>query len=72
MVFKNTFINYQDRLYIVKKTIKAKFNPVVEVWKEYLGADLALQQEETIYFVEAIPDLDEVEFLDTNTTKPLK
>lgn len=57
-MFRNEFIKYQDNLYIVKRILKAEYNPNVEAWKEQTGSDLALQKEGMVYFVELIPDLE--------------
>ena len=62
-MFKNEFIKYEDKLYIVKKILKAEFNPDIPVWKEAVGADIALRRGDLIYFVELVPDLELVDEL---------
>lgn len=57
-MFRNQFIKYDDKLYILKKTLKEEYNPNIEVWKDYLGADLVLKKENVLYFVELVPDLE--------------
>jgi len=57
-MFKNQFLNFQSKLYIIKRILKEEYNPNVEVWKEHLGADLVLRKDELLYFVEEIPDLE--------------
>lgn len=57
-MFKNQFLNFQDKLYIIKRILKEEYNPNVEVWKEHLGADLVLRKEGLLYFVEEVPDLE--------------
>ena len=55
---KNEFLNFQDNLYIVKKIIKEKHNPIIDVWKERLNADLVLRKDGQLYFLELVPDLE--------------
>jgi len=57
-MFKNQFLNFQGKLYIVKRVLKEVYGPNVEAWKEHLGADLVLRKEGLLYFVEEVPDLD--------------
>lgn len=57
-MFKNQFIKFEDRLYILKKTLKEEYNPNLETWKEYLGADAVLRKDGLLYFVELVPDLE--------------
>ena len=64
-MFKNEFLNFQGKLYIIKRTLKEEYNPTVEVWKEHLGADLVLRRDGLLYFVEEVPDL---EILPNDTT----
>jgi TFIIF-interacting CTD phosphatase-like protein len=56
-MFKNEFINFQDRLFLVKKIIKEEHQPNIEVWKEHLCADTVLKKDNLLYFLEAVPDL---------------
>lgn len=57
-MFKNQFLNFQGKLYIVKRILKEEYGPNVEVWKEHLGADLVLRKDGLLYFVEEVPDLE--------------
>jgi hypothetical protein len=57
-MFKNEFLNFQGKLYIIKRVLKEEYNPDVEIWKEHLGADLVLRKDGLLYFVEEIPDLE--------------
>jgi hypothetical protein len=57
-MFKNQFLNFQDKLYIVKRILKEEYKPNVEAWKEHSGADLVLRKENILYFVEEVPDLE--------------
>lgn len=60
-MFTNYYINFQDKLYIVKRIIKEELNPNIDVWKEHLRADLVLKKEGMFYFVESVPDLEIIE-----------
>ncbi len=55
------FINFQDKLYLVKKAIKEEHNPVVEAWKLLTGSDTVLKKDGILYFLETIPEAEIVE-----------
>lgn len=57
-MFKNQFLNFQDNLYVIKKIIREDLNPVIDVWKEHLMADIVLRKEGRLYFLELVPDLE--------------
>lgn len=57
-MFKNEFINFQGRLYLLKKIIKEEHLPIIDTWKEHLGADTVLKKEGLLYFLELVPDLE--------------
>jgi hypothetical protein len=57
-MFKNEFLNFQDNLYIIKKVIREDLNPVIDVWREHLMADVVLRKEGRLYFLELVPDLE--------------
>lgn len=57
-MIRNEFINFQDKLYLVKKIIKEELQPNIEVWKEHLKADTVLKKDNLFYFLESVPDLE--------------
>ena len=57
-MFKNEFVNFQDRIFLIKKIIKEEHLPNIEVWKEHLMADTVLKKDGLLYFLEIVPDLD--------------
>jgi hypothetical protein len=57
-MFKNEFLKFQDRLYVVKKIIKEEHQPIIDVWKEHLNADTVLRRDGILYFLELVPDLE--------------
>ncbi len=57
-MFKNEFINFQDRLYLLKRIIKEEDRPIIDVWKEHLNADTVLRKDGNLYFLEIVPDLE--------------
>lgn len=57
-MFKHQFLNFQDRLYVIKKVIREDLNPVIDVWKEHLMADVVVRREGLLYFLELVPDLE--------------
>lgn len=65
-MIKNEFINFQDRLYILKKIIREDLNPNVDAWKEHLSADTVLRKDNHLYFLEIVPDLEIISEVKTN------
>jgi hypothetical protein len=65
-MFKTEFINFQDRLFIVKKIIREEYNPNIEAWKQYLSADTVLRRDGILYFLESVPDLEIIPEVNTN------
>lgn len=59
-MFKNEFITFQDTLYLIRKIIKEDHNPIIDTWKEHLGADIVLRKEGNLYFLQSVPDLEVV------------
>jgi hypothetical protein len=57
-MFKHQFLNFQDNLYIIKKIIREDTNPVIDVWKEHLMADIVVRKDGLLYFLELVPDLE--------------
>ena len=57
-MFKNEFLTFQDNLYIIKKIIREDQNPIIDVWKERLRADIVLRRDGRLYFLELVPDLE--------------
>lgn len=55
------FINFQDKLFLVKKVIKEEHRPVVDAWKILTGSDTVLKKEGVLYFLESIPEAEIVE-----------
>ena len=57
-MFKNEFVNFNNTLYIVKKLLRESDLPIIDTWKEHLGADTVLKKDGMLYFLETIPDLE--------------
>lgn len=57
-MFKHEFLHFQDKLYVIKKIIRQDLNPVIDVWKEHLMADIVLRRDNWLYFLELVPDLE--------------
>lgn len=57
-MIKHEFINFENKLFLIKRVLKEHYNPNIEVWKEHLGADTVLRKDGLLYFVETIPDLE--------------
>lgn len=61
MILTTEIIEFQDKLYVLKRKIKEKYNPNIEVWKEHLNADIVLRKNEELYFLEQIQDVQIIE-----------
>jgi hypothetical protein len=57
-MFKNQFLNFQDRLFVIKKILREEDRPIIDTWKEYLCADTVLKKDGQLYFLESVPDLE--------------
>ena len=55
---KKDLLDFNNKLYIVKKLIREDHLPIIEVWKERLRADLILKKEGILYFLEEVVDLE--------------
>lgn len=50
------FIPFNDKLYLVKKIIKEEHGPIIDVWKDHLGADTVLRKEGLLYFLQTVEE----------------
>ena len=57
-MFNKEVIKAGDKLYIVLRKVHIEHNPIVETWKEHLGADRVFKKEPYFYFVKDIVDLE--------------
>lgn len=57
-MFKNEFLKFQDRLFVIKRILKEEDRPIIDVWKEHLNADTVLRKDGLLYFLETVPDLE--------------
>lgn len=57
-MFAKQFLNFNNNLYIVKKLLKEEDRPIIDTWKEHLGADVVLRKDGVLYFLELIHDLE--------------
>lgn len=59
-MFKNEFLRYKDKLYIIKKVLREEYQPNLETWKQVYSADTVLKKQGLLYLLETIPELEEV------------
>jgi hypothetical protein len=50
------YLEYNDKLYIIKRTIKESSKPIVDVWKEHLSADIVLKKDGIFYFLQEVQE----------------
>ena len=60
-MFNKEVIKAGDKLYIVLRKVHIEHKPIVETWKEHLGADRVFKKEPYFYFVKDIVDLEPTE-----------
>ena len=56
-MFKHSFLNFNNNLYLIRKLIKEEHMPIIDTWKEHLRADIVLRKDGILYFLELVPDL---------------
>lgn len=58
-------INFQDNLYIIKRTIREEFikEEFVQEYKDYINADSVLKREGVYYFVSKIEESQIIEYV---------
>lgn len=55
-MFTHQFLNYNNNLYIIRKLIREEHRPIIDTWKEILGADTVLKKDGILYFLELVPE----------------
>lgn len=60
-MLKNELINFQDKLFLLKRILKEDQNPNIDAWKEVLNADTVLKRDGHLYFLEVIEDVEIIE-----------
>lgn len=60
-MFKNEFLNFQDRLFVIKRILREEDRPILDTWKEHLQADTVLKREGQLYFLQSVVDLEIIE-----------
>mgnify|MGYP005997187139 CR=1 FL=1 len=57
-MFGKEVIKVSDKLYSVIRKIHIEHNPIIETWKEWLGADTVFKKNPHFYFVNEITDIE--------------
>ena len=55
-------IQFQDKLYQVKRKIRESHNPIIDAWKEVTNSDTVLRKDGYFWFVEEIVEVEIEEF----------
>ena len=53
---QHTFIEIEGTLYLILRIISESHKPVIETWKEHLGADRVFRKEGQFFFVEEVKE----------------
>lgn len=54
-------IQYNNNLYVVKRTIWEHHNPIIKTWKEHLDAETVLRRDGKLWFCSRIPEAEIIE-----------
>ena len=66
MGVRKNIINFNDKLYLIKRTIPETQFPIIEAWKEYLRADTVLKKDGIFFFCDEIKDAEIIDDDDKN------
>jgi hypothetical protein len=55
---RKEFIEFNNTLYYIVKTIREDDKPIVDNLKEYLQSDIVLKKEDRFYFLRSVPELE--------------
>lgn len=55
-------VEFQNKLYQVKRKIRESHSPVLEAWKEVTGSDTVLRKDGYFWFVSEIEEAEIIEF----------
>ena len=55
---RKEFIEFNNTLYYIVKTIREDDKPIIDTLKEYLQSDIVLKKEDKFYFLRSIPDIE--------------
>lgn len=56
--FRGEKVTFDNRLFIVVRKIRVDHSPIIDTWKEHLGADAILKKDGYYWFCEEIPTID--------------
>jgi len=56
-------VEFQNKLYQVKRKIRESSSPILEAWKEVTGADTVLRRDGYFWFVSEIKEAEIIEFI---------
>lgn len=62
MLLKREIITIENDLFEIVKILKESDKPIVDTWKEYLGADKIFKKDGYLYFCVLIPELEIEEY----------
>jgi hypothetical protein len=55
------FIEINGTLYKIVKRIRESHSPILDAWKEHLGADKVFKKDEFYFFVKEVPEAEIVQ-----------
>lgn len=67
-----TFIEINDHLYLILRTIKESHNPIIDSWKEVLMADKVFKKDGNFIFVREVPEAEIINEDTIDEQKPIE
>ena len=59
--FRYPKVEFNGKLFLVLKRIRESNNPILDVWKEHLKADIILRKDGFYYFCEEVMEIEYTE-----------
>lgn len=56
MLIKREFLVWEGDMYELLRSIRESHNPVIDAWKEHLGADKVLRKGEFLFFYKKVEE----------------
>lgn len=71
-MLRTEFIKFDDKLFVLKRKLREDQTPNVDAWKEHLRADTVLKKDGLLYFLELVPELEEIKEVEVIETPQIQ
>jgi hypothetical protein len=59
------FLKFEDKLWIIQRTIHESHNPIISSWREHLNSDKVLRKDGILYFLVEVTEVEYEEIKET-------